>query len=282
MNRDGAGEELVTLTEAARRLGVHYMTAYRYVRLGRLPASQRRGRWLVPEDALGALERPGARGSAHSWQRRRRGLDARLVAGDAGGAWAVVEQAMAQGATPLAVYLDLLAPVLKGIGERWAAGQATVEQEHRATAAALRVLGRLSPCFGHPGRPRMGTVILGGAPGDPHVVPVAMVADVVRAEGFRVVDLGANVPKASFLKAAEAEDELLAVGVSLSANGAWVSAADVLTALRRVRPQAALLVGGPAVADAGRATSLGADAWAPDAARAASLLEELWARRRSR
>ena len=30
----------VTLHEAAERLGVHYMTAYRYVRTGRLPAER--------------------------------------------------------------------------------------------------------------------------------------------------------------------------------------------------------------------------------------------------
>ena len=32
--------ELITLHEAAARLGVHYMTAYRYVRTGRLPAER--------------------------------------------------------------------------------------------------------------------------------------------------------------------------------------------------------------------------------------------------
>ena len=37
----------VTLHEAAKRLGVHYMTAYRYVRTGRLPAERDGAHWLI-------------------------------------------------------------------------------------------------------------------------------------------------------------------------------------------------------------------------------------------
>ena len=42
--------ELIELREAAERLGVHYMTAYRHVRTGRLPAVQRGGRWYMDLD----------------------------------------------------------------------------------------------------------------------------------------------------------------------------------------------------------------------------------------
>ena len=40
-------EAMVTLTEAAALLGVHYMTAYRYVRTGRLPAIKDGAEWRV-------------------------------------------------------------------------------------------------------------------------------------------------------------------------------------------------------------------------------------------
>ena len=42
----------IPLTEVAAMLGVHYMTAYRYVRLGQLAATQERGRWVVAADEL--------------------------------------------------------------------------------------------------------------------------------------------------------------------------------------------------------------------------------------
>ena len=37
----------LTLAEAAQELGVHYMTVYRYVRTGRLPARQVAGEWQI-------------------------------------------------------------------------------------------------------------------------------------------------------------------------------------------------------------------------------------------
>ena len=48
------GHEL-TLQEAADELGVHYMTAYRYVRLGMLEATKRGRSWVVHREDLEAF-----------------------------------------------------------------------------------------------------------------------------------------------------------------------------------------------------------------------------------
>ena len=48
---------LLGLQEAADRLGVHYMTAYRYVRTGRLPATRIGSQWWVDP---GDLKEAGA------------------------------------------------------------------------------------------------------------------------------------------------------------------------------------------------------------------------------
>ena len=48
----------VSLQEAADILGVHYMTAYRYVRTGRLPAQQVDNRWRVRRANLDRLAPP--------------------------------------------------------------------------------------------------------------------------------------------------------------------------------------------------------------------------------
>src|SRR4051812_21864298 len=140
-----AGEPL-SLQEAADRLGVHYMTAYRYVRLGRLPATMRRGQWVVRAsdvDALARTTRPGAkrvRRGRPQWSEYRARLRRRLVAGDATGSWSVVEQALVSGADPADIYVDLLAPVMRQIGTAWEKGTLTVTDEHQATAAARRVM----------------------------------------------------------------------------------------------------------------------------------------------
>ncbi len=280
--RDVTGE--VPLTTAARQLGLHYMTVYRYVRLGRLPAEQRNGRWWVQSEDLDQLasstggDGTGADGArargarARRWSDHRRHLVARLMAGDAPGSWAVVERVLAGGSPPTSVYLQLLAPALRQIGEQWAAGTTSVRAEHQAAAVAIRMVGRLSPRFARRGPPKAGTVVLGGAPGDPHLIPVTIVADVLRERGFGVVDLGANVPGASFVEAAQRASNLRAVGVSLSDVGRRDAASDVLADLRRKFPQATLLAGGPVVSNRDEACRLGADDWAADAIGVALLL----------
>ena len=105
------GATTVGLREAAEQLGVHYMTAYRYVRSGRLPARKRGSEWQVDPADLARL----AAAPTHRAPRRptravhRERLEARLVEGDEGGAWGVVDAAMASGAEPAEVLTELLA-----------------------------------------------------------------------------------------------------------------------------------------------------------------------------
>ncbi len=54
----GGGEQL-TLHEAADRLGVHYMTVYRHVRLGMLPARKVGGSWRVDPADVATEQRAG-------------------------------------------------------------------------------------------------------------------------------------------------------------------------------------------------------------------------------
>src|SRR5215213_2054276 len=207
MARDGPPD--VSLREAAEILGVHYMTAYRHVRTGRLPAHRVEGRWRVRRADLDGRPEPTPheRGGPAAIGATRRRLCERLVAGDEVGAWAVIEEALVGGLEPVDVYLALLAPVMHSIGEGWRAGTVSIDDEHRASAVSHRLVGRLGPRFARRGRPR-GTVLLAGAPGDGHALPTAIAADVVRAAGFAVIDLGAAVPPADLARAAAAIDRL--------------------------------------------------------------------------
>ena len=143
----------------ADTLGVHYMTAYRYVRHGLLPAKKVGGTWRVTVADLEAF-RNGATGEVPAGESRRRKapwaerLEARLLAGDGHGAWGVIEMAMSSGASLDEVYLDVISPAMESIGARWAAGNLDVAAEHRATGIAFRLIGRLGPRFARPGRSR--------------------------------------------------------------------------------------------------------------------------------
>ncbi|MEL6892517.1 MAG: B12-binding domain-containing protein, partial [Actinomycetota bacterium] len=211
--------EPMTLQEAADALDVHYMTAYRYVRLGLLDARKVGGSWQVTADALEAFraERDDRspddgttprRGSQAPWAER---FEARLVAGDGRGAWGVVEAAMAAGHDLDAVYLQVLTPAMVSIGDRWAAGELDVSIEHRASGIAMRIIGRLGHRFVRRGRSR-GAVVVGAPPGEFHALPTAIISDLLRMRGWEVSDLGADVPIESLLFALGDVADVKAVG----------------------------------------------------------------------
>lgn len=276
--RDPDRGDVLTLEEAAAELGVHYMTVYRYVRLGRLPAEQVAGRWQVERRDLSRLRakpasRRGRKGPDSRWDEVRHRSIQTMLAGDTPATWAIVEECLTRGAGPGDIYLELLAPALRSIGDMWASGSATVQTEHRASAVATRVVGLLGPRFSRRGPPRRGTVVIGGAPGDSHQLPVTIVSDLLRLGGMRVMDLGGNVPASAFEEAITTTPELRAVGISLSVDGLRAATAEAIGTIRRVRPGVPVLVGGPVLTSAADAVSLGADLWAPDAPGALRLLE---------
>ncbi len=259
----------LTLHEAAELLGVHYMTAYRYVRLGVLPAVKVGGTWQVAAADVQAFKVGVPAAVAGEAPARRRApwasrLEARLVAGDGRGAWGVVEAALAAGTELDEIYLDVIAPAMRSIGARWEAGELDIAVEHRASGIALRLLGRLGPRFARRGRTR-GTVLLGTPAGERHSLPVAMLADLLRGEGWEVSDIGADLPVESFVRAAVEAPDLVAVGVSVTSEDNLEAAAEVLHALCAAVDHAHVVVGGAAIADEAHALALGARGWASSA-----------------
>lgn len=262
----------VGLREAAERLGVHYMTIYRYARTGRLPADRVGSTWRV---AIADLERfrvPEEHGTStrNSQPRRPLRLLNRMTAGDEPGSWSIVEEALTSGATAGEVYVDLLVPALRTIGERWEQGRLSVAAEHRASAVATRIVGRLGPMFARRGLSR-GTIVLGAPEGDLHALPCAIVADLLRGQGFEVLDLGANTPVRSFVESAQGANRLVAVMVGASSKDSLERLPEIGVTLRVEARTTPLIFGGGAIADESAALDLGADGWS--GANAASVVD---------
>lgn len=258
----------LTLHEAAEELGVHYMTAYRYVRLGVLPAVKVGGSWHVTRGDLEAF-RAGGTAVAPVESTKRRApwaarLESRLVAGDSSGAWGVVEAALAAGADLDEIYLDVITPAMRSIGARWAAGELDIAVEHRATGIAQRLIGRLGPRFARRGRTR-GHVLIGSPAGERHSLPTSMLADLLRGEGWEVSDLGADMPTESFVSTAVNSPSLAAIGVSVSSPEGVAAAATLCAALREAVPGVAIVIGGNAVEGREHALALGATHYAGSA-----------------
>lgn len=256
-----SGPARLGLRDAAAHLGVHYMTVYKYVRTGRLPAERRGSQWTVTVADLDRLGEPGRLAEAGPARRSRPNrLRDRMVAGDEPGAWTIVEEALASGRAASDVYTGMLVPALRSIGDGWERGRLSVADEHRASTVATRIVGRLGPRFARRGRTH-GTVVLGAPEGDLHALPSAIVADLLRMRGFEAIDLGANTPARSFVETAVSADRLVAVLVGATWEGSIASLASTVEALRAAGVDAPILVGGRAVGDRQSARALGADHW---------------------
>jgi methanogenic corrinoid protein MtbC1 len=257
----------LSLEEVARELGVHYMTAYRYVRTGLLAARQQNGRWCIDAVDLDAF-----RGRKDTPRGRARGAIAiasgdevarladRLEQGDEPGAWRILGDVPDRPDRGGAAGPLVLSEALAVIGDRWQAGRTSVGEEHRATVVAMRLLGRLGARNTRPGRTR-GTVVLAAAPGDRHGLPTAIAAEVLRSRGFAVVDLGADVPPGEAVAVAVAADRLVAVGFCATNELRGRARDQLRRAIDEVRRGVGcpVSVGGAAVRSDAQATRLGAD-----------------------
>jgi corrinoid protein of di/trimethylamine methyltransferase len=118
------------------------------------------------------------------------------------------------------------------------------------------------------------TVVIGTVQGDIHDIGKLLVATLLEAHGFRVVDLGRDVADARFVEAVEQELARPGAGAPLLALSALLTTtmpgqARVIALLRErgLRDRARVLVGGAPVTRA-YAEEIGADGYGPSAVEA--------------
>jgi MerR family transcriptional regulator, light-induced transcriptional regulator len=95
---------------------------------------------------------------------------------------------------PELVCIEVLQKGLARIGELWYVNQATVQQEHFASALAMRRLNALLAAA--PAPTRAGRVLIACPPEEDHTFAPLLLAMMLRYRGWDVLYLGANVPLA--------------------------------------------------------------------------------------
>jgi methanogenic corrinoid protein MtbC1 len=90
------------------------------------------------------------------------------------------------------VCLEILTAGLSEIGEMWYEGKGSVQQEHFASALAIRRLNALIASAPPP--IRKGKILIACPPGEDHIYPLLLTTLFLRLHGWNIVYLGANVP----------------------------------------------------------------------------------------
>jgi MerR family transcriptional regulator, light-induced transcriptional regulator len=235
------------LREAAGALGVHYQTAYGWVRQGVLPARKVGRGYAVSEAdvaALAAQRRLGTEPTrpirVRDWAARSQALYAAIASGEETAARHQVER-LAAGVRVIDLCEQVIAPALRRVGSDWAAGRISIAQEHRASAICERLLAAHARQPG--GRPH-GTAVVATPPGERHSLPALMAATCLREDRWIVHHLASDLPVEEVAGLADQVGASLVVLSSAMTQTARQAqqAAEAITA---TRPHLTVLAGRP-------------------------------------
>jgi len=123
-----------------------------------------------------------------------------ILEGDRRKASQLVIDAVRGGMPVRTAYLQVLLPVQREVGRMWHINELSVAEEHFATSTTRAVMAQLMAIATvAPANHRV--ILLAAVEGNTHDLGVRAVADFFEMAGWRVIELGANVPAADLVRA---------------------------------------------------------------------------------
>jgi dimethylamine corrinoid protein len=171
---------------------------------------------------------------------------------------AAVRAAKDAGAAPADIIAALQAG-MKTIGDRYEAGEYFLSELIMSAEIFKRALEELGLDKSAADTGTRGTVVLGTVHTDIHDIGKNIVASVLSANGFKVVDLGVDVPAQKFVDAAT-ENGAKVIGLSCLLTTAFPAMQETIAtfAAAGLRDEVSIIIGGGPV-NADLAVQLGAD-----------------------
>lgn len=174
---------------------------------------------------------PAASATALDAGAARAELAAAVDAFDEGAVQASIDRFLSAG-TVDAFLADVLLPYLRELGERWAQGEATVAQEHYASALIRGRLLGLARGWGAGVGP---VAVLACLPGEYHEFGLIAFGLALRSRGWRIAYLGADTPLETVDQTAETLEAQLVALSSVSPARAQEVRADLERLAQRHR-----------------------------------------------
>jgi corrinoid protein of di/trimethylamine methyltransferase len=203
-----------------------------------------------------------------------------LVEGDPDATFDFTKQAIAAGLEPMSIIQDGLVPGMNIVGDKFASGEYFLPDLIIAADGMQKAMELLEPEL--TARQQVlesaGTVLLGTVKGDIHEIGKSLVGTMLSANGFKVYDLGVDVPTQKFIdKAKEVQANI--VGLSALLTTTMTVQKEVIQALTEagLRDQVKVMVGGAPVTRSW-SDEIGADGYAEDAMGAVQVARQLMAK----
>ncbi|MBP1715563.1 MAG: corrinoid methyltransferase [Deltaproteobacteria bacterium] len=170
-------------------------------------------------------------------------------------------------------------PALNQVGEEFSRGTAYLPELIAAGNAMTKSIEVIKANIPSVGLGYKGVFVIGTVFGDVHDIGKNIVKICLEGAGFRVVDLGTDVPPETFAQACR-ENQAELAGISALLSSTMLNIEQAVKAIRRENPHVKIMVGGAPLNEE-FARNLGADGFAPDGYLAAKKAEELLGERRS-
>jgi corrinoid protein of di/trimethylamine methyltransferase len=200
-----------------------------------------------------------------------------VIEGDDVKAVEISKKALEQGMVPLDIVKAGIQPAMDIVGDRFQAGEAYLPElivaGDAATAALDVLLDQLSG--DESAAAKKGTVILGVMFGDNHDIGKNLVQAVLAANGFKVIDMGVNVPPKAFIEAAIKEKaDIIASSTLITTSLPYQrELIELLKAMGKREDFFIILGGGPVTPE--WTQKIGADGYGRDAKDAVTLCLKL-------
>lgn len=178
------------------------------------------------------------------------------------GAAELTVQAIEAGISPQAILESALVPAMDKVGKKFSENKIFVPQMLMSARAMGAAMVQLKPFFSSGEIKTKGTFIIGTVKGDLHDIGKNLVAMMVEGSGWKVIDLGVDVPSEKYIVALK-ENPGAVVALSALLTTTMVNMGDIVADIKAELPETFVFIGGAPVNNE-FCKKIGADAYTPD------------------
>ena len=196
-----------------------------------------------------------------------------VITGDAKKVKEYAENAVSECVDVSTILNDGLIAGMNVIGARFKINEVYIPEVLMSARAMHTGLAVIRPLIVSSGVKEKGVVAIGTVKGDMHDIGKNLVIMMLEGAGYKVIDLGIDVPVEKFIRVIE-EEHPQVVGLSALLTTTMIQMKDIVEKLHAYRFPVKIVIGGAPVTEK-FAREIGADGYAADAAMAVDKVAEL-------
>lgn len=186
----------------------------------------------------------------------------------------LVKEAIDDGCSPQDI-LQGMVDSMGIVGDKFSAGDIFVPEMLISAKAMSKGVEVLKPYLIGEGQGSLGTCIIGTVEGDLHDIGKNLVSMMIESTGFKVIDLGVDVPAEKFVEALKENENVTLVALSALLTTTMPSLKETVAEIKKCNSDGFKIIVGGAPVTEDFAKEIGADGFAGDAGAGAAKAKAL-------